>query len=135
MEILFAELKEKEVVNISDGKKLGRIIDILFDVVSGEIKGVVVPGERKFLRKNEDIFVPLSRLKKIGDDVILVSLGQQVTETKLYNEKGNGMGGYYFASQKQNSYNQNYDRYYDNLGQTEGKSYVRFKRLDNKKYK
>ena len=74
MEISFTELKEKEVINVFDGKKLGRIVDILFDCISGEVKGIVVPGERKLFHKNEDLFVPLNRLKKIGNDVILVVL-------------------------------------------------------------
>ena len=42
MEISFTELKEKEVINVFDGKKLGRIVDILFDCISGEVKGIVV---------------------------------------------------------------------------------------------
>ena len=74
MEVSFSELKEKEIINVFDGKKLGRIIDILFDNSSGTVRGVVVPGEKKLFRKGEDIFVPLEKLKKIGDDVILVSL-------------------------------------------------------------
>lgn len=74
MEVCFSDLKEKEIVNVFDGKKLGRIIDILFDTASGSVRGIVVPGDKKLFRKNDDIFVPLEKLKKIGDDVILVSL-------------------------------------------------------------
>ena len=50
MEISFTDLKQKEVVNIFDGKKLGRIIDILFENSTGTVKGVIVPGEKKFLK-------------------------------------------------------------------------------------
>ena len=35
MEISFAELKEKEIVNVCDGKKLGHITDIVFDNENG----------------------------------------------------------------------------------------------------
>lgn len=74
MDISFVEIREKEVVNIFDGKKLGHIIDIIFERESGRVKGVVVPGIKKFMRKTEDIFVPIENLKKIGEDVLLVKL-------------------------------------------------------------
>ncbi len=80
MDIAFTDLKEKEIINILDGKKMGRIIDFLFDIETGQVKGVVVPGERKLFKKNEDIFVPLERIRKIGGDVILVKLKLQETD-------------------------------------------------------
>lgn len=88
MEISFVEIREKEVVNIYDGKKLGHIIDIIFERESGRVKGVVVPGLKRFMRKTEDIFVPIENLKKIGEDVLLVKLAPveaengQVAKTK-----------------------------------------------------
>lgn len=74
MDICFSELKEKEIVNVFDGKKLGRVVDVLFDISTGGVKGIVVPGDKKLFKKNEDIFIPLGRLKKIGGDVILVKI-------------------------------------------------------------
>ena len=50
MEVSFSELKEKEIINVLDGKKLGRIIDILFDNASGVVRGVIIPGEKKLFR-------------------------------------------------------------------------------------
>lgn len=88
MEISFIEIREKEVVNIYDGKKLGHIIDIVFERETGKVQGVVVPGLKKFMRKTEDIFVPIENLKKIGEDVLLVKLAPieaekgQVAKTK-----------------------------------------------------
>ena len=77
MEVSFDSLREKEVINIYDGKKLGHIIDIIFDRQSGKVTGVVVPGIKKFMRKSEDIFVPIENLKKIGEDVLLIKLAPQ----------------------------------------------------------
>lgn len=74
MDIAFTDLKEKEIINITDGRKLGRIIDFLFDVENGQVKGIVVPAKRKIFRKNEDIFIPLDKIRRIGGDVILVKL-------------------------------------------------------------
>ena len=80
MDISFVDIREKEVINIFDGKKLGHIIDIVFDSASGQVHGVVVPGIKKFMRKSEDIFVPISNLKKIGEDVLLIKLSPQDKE-------------------------------------------------------
>ncbi len=77
MEISFDSLREKEVINIYDGKKLGHIIDIIFDRQSGRVTGVVVPGIKKFMKRTEDIFVPIDNLKKIGEDVLLIKLAPQ----------------------------------------------------------
>lgn len=74
MEVSFLDLREKEVVNVFSGKRLGRVIDLVFDVSGGNVIGLVVPGDKKVFRKSEDIFIPLSKLKRIGSDVILVGI-------------------------------------------------------------
>ena len=74
MEVSFLDLKEKEVINVFNGKRLGRIIDIVFDSENGSVLGIVVPGDKKFLRRGDDLFIPLSKLKRIGGDVILVGI-------------------------------------------------------------
>lgn len=152
MEISLAELKEKEIVNVFDGKKLGRIVDILFDVENGLVRGIVVPGERKIFKKGEDIFIPLEKLKKIGDDVILVRLEIKNQNIQNYgnryefekNRKREGLKysydineqnkkfNYYNKNEKVVKLNQNL-----NIGQSQSnyKSYVRFKPINNMKYK
>ncbi|MBR2909212.1 MAG: YlmC/YmxH family sporulation protein [Clostridia bacterium] len=74
MEINFSFLRTKEIINIYDGKRLGRIIDVSFDKESGKVLGFIVPGIKKVFKKSGDIFIPLELIKKIGDDVILVKL-------------------------------------------------------------
>ena len=74
MEVSFLDLKEREIINVYDGKKLGRIIDVVFSNRSGMIRGIVVPGDKKIFRKADDIFIPLEKIKRIGNDVILVGL-------------------------------------------------------------
>ena len=74
MEITFTDLKKREVINVFDGKKLGRITDLVFDIESGKVEGIIVPGEKKIFRKTDDIFIPLEKLKRIGDDVILIGI-------------------------------------------------------------
>ena len=124
MEISFSDLKNKEIVNVLDGKKLGHIIDILFEGSNGSVKGIVVPGEKKLFRKNEDIFVPLQLIRKIGDDVILVRLDMAPK--------------YSFASQV--NFEQKNETAFANLkyfgqGQSNNGSFVRYRPINNKKYK
>ena len=72
----FCELREKEVINISDGKQLGRIVDIAIHC-TGKVVGLVAAGEKKFFKNfsgGESIFIPWNNIVKIGDDVILVEL-------------------------------------------------------------
>ncbi len=75
-DLTFCELREKEVVNTIDGKKLGRIIDMVISC-TGEVIGLVVPGERRSLRvvaSGESLFIPWKCITKIGEDTILAQL-------------------------------------------------------------
>ena len=136
MEISFAELKEKEIVNVHDGRKLGRITDVLFDHLYGEVKGVVVPGERKLFHRSEDLFIPLSKIKRIGDDVILVAIGKMFMKEKYTerNQIDSQQKGDYLSAQNINyvDWERQTSANYNGVGKS---SYVRYKRLDNKKYK
>ena len=79
MEISFCELRAKEVVNMSDGKKFGHIIDMSISL-SGQVLGVLLPGEKSLFKTIGDakcIFVPWRNICRIGDDVILVDLASR----------------------------------------------------------
>ena len=89
MEITFNELKSKEIINIYDGKKLGRAIDLIFNKDVGEVLGIVVPGAQYIFKKSEEIFIPINSVKKIGDDVILVKLSPANNENNIYNQEKN----------------------------------------------
>lgn len=77
MESSFLELKCKDVINVTDGKKLGRISDIVFDLPSGRVNGFVVPmisGGFSLFKSSQNIFVPYNQICKIGTDTILVEV-------------------------------------------------------------
>ncbi len=78
-DLTFCELKEKEVVNVVDGRRLGRLLDIAF-TPGGKITGLIVPGEKKFLKNitcSDSIFVPWRCIVRIGEDAILVELSSE----------------------------------------------------------
>lgn len=77
MENSFSELRSKLVINLVDGKKLGHIVDIIFEQNTAKILGVVVPSNRGFFsifKAKENIFIPYHSICKIGADTILVQL-------------------------------------------------------------
>ena len=78
MEATFQELKAKQVINTVDGKCLGHITDIVFNVVTAKALGFVVPQPNQgfwgLFRSGKEIFIPFDCVCKIGVDVILVEL-------------------------------------------------------------
>ena len=71
-----SDLQEKDIVNINDGRKIGRIIDANIDS-EGKILYLIIDERkniRNFLNNNSDINLSFNQIKKIGSDVILVDL-------------------------------------------------------------
>lgn len=72
-----SELQSKDVVNIANGKKLGKIYDLEIDMRRGKIKSLIIPGEAKLFgwgSNSQEWVIPWRRIVKIGSDVILVRL-------------------------------------------------------------
>jgi YlmC/YmxH family sporulation protein len=70
-----SEFQIKDVVNVSDGKRLGNIGDIEINLTTGKIEAVVISGSGRvlgFFGKDEDVVIPWKNIIKIGQDVILV---------------------------------------------------------------
>ena len=69
------DFREKEVVNVCDGKKLGCVSEVEFNVCDGKLTAIVVPVEGGFLGlgTKERIVIPWDKIVRIGEDVILVN--------------------------------------------------------------
>jgi len=68
-----SDLQNKDIINIFDGKKIGNIIDAKFNITSGVIEKLVLsPSKSLFSLKNSTIEINYSKIKKIGEDVILI---------------------------------------------------------------
>lgn len=81
-DVTFCEMREKEVVNTVDGKKLGRILDMVF-TCNGDVLGIVVPGEKRLFKNiagGDSIFIPWKNITKIGEDTILVELSGSIVK-------------------------------------------------------
>jgi len=72
------DLKNKEVINIYDGKSLGFVYDIEINLEKGVIEGIIVPAQKSFFSffglKDNDYVIKWKDIKRIGDDVILVDV-------------------------------------------------------------
>ena len=70
------ELRNKEVINLCDGSKLGCPTDFEFCVSDGKITAIVIEGQGGFLGfgKSDAIVIPWSKIECVGEDAILVNL-------------------------------------------------------------
>lgn len=79
----YCNLRQKEVVNIIDGRSLGYICDLVFESATGCIKAIVLPcstGLAGFF-KNKEYVIPWKNIIKIGDDVILIEADLNIYST------------------------------------------------------
>lgn len=75
--MLLSELQRKDIININNGKKIGRIIDAEIDSTNGNLKSFVIEQSKyikSMFRSDNDIKINYNQIKKMGQDVILVDL-------------------------------------------------------------
>lgn len=71
------ELREKEVVNVCDGERLGNICDVDFEERTGRICSLIIPGPCKvfgIIGRDSEYIIPYEYVKRIGADVVLVEV-------------------------------------------------------------
>ena len=72
------DLKNKEVINIYNGKSIGFVDDITLNLEKGTVEGIVIPqsggGLFSFFSRGNEIVVPWHCIRRIGDEVVLVEL-------------------------------------------------------------
>ena len=69
-----SELQTKEVINITTGRRIGMIVDVVVDN-DGRIRSLILEekrSNRKFLSSREELEINWQQIMKIGDDIILV---------------------------------------------------------------
>ena len=74
------ELREKEVINICDGEKLGNVCDIEFEERTGKIIALIIPGPCKILGiigRDQEYIIPYECVQRIGSDVVVVEVERE----------------------------------------------------------
>ena len=77
MSTKFTELHCKEVICVSDGRRLGFISDACLEIPSGNVISIIVPGPCRFLGlfgRREDYIIPWNRIVRMGPDIVLVDV-------------------------------------------------------------
>jgi len=82
--ITTCELREKDVVNICDGQKLGCVSELEIDTDCGSVTALIVCGDSisSILFSKNRIRVPWCAIKCIGRDTVLVELHETERDTK-----------------------------------------------------
>ncbi len=71
------DIRNKEVINVYDGRSLGFVEDVELNLEKGTIEAIIIPGDRGFMgifNKSDELVIKWRDIKRIGDDVILVDL-------------------------------------------------------------
>ena len=74
------DFRQKEVININDGKRLGYVFDAVIDEETGKVNALIIPGKGKVMEilsgvRCTNSKIPWKKIKKIGDDIVLVEIG------------------------------------------------------------
>ena len=75
MSMKFTDLQCKEVICVSDGRRLGFVTDVQVEIPQGNICAIVVPGPCRYLGmvgRHDDYIIPWNCIRRIGPDIILV---------------------------------------------------------------
>lgn len=75
MNCCVADLREKEIINLKDGCRLGSVCDVEIDTCTGRVLALIVFGKSKFMgfgARTDDIRIAWEEIEVIGDDTILV---------------------------------------------------------------
>ncbi|MGN1386353.1 MAG: YlmC/YmxH family sporulation protein [Bacillus sp. (in: firmicutes)] len=70
-----SEFQMKDIVSLSNGRKLGNIHDLEIDLQTGQIYAVFVANNSKWrsmFQREEEVRIPWSKITRIGADIIFV---------------------------------------------------------------
>lgn len=72
-----SDLQLKEIIDVSSGKRLGSIIDVIVDS-KGFIRKIMLDQKRSrgkiFSSNKEEVSIEWKNIVKLGDDIILVDI-------------------------------------------------------------
>jgi YlmC/YmxH family sporulation protein len=74
--MLLGDLQQKDVINVVDGSKLGRISNLEIDPLNGKILAITVQTNLRLANLfsgNNNIVIPWNQIVKIGGEVIIVN--------------------------------------------------------------
>ena len=86
--ITSTELRQRDVINLCDGTKIGCITDIELDTCTGQISALILSSGGIFsFVKEPRIALPWNRIECIGEDAILVKISNSEYDTFFKSNK------------------------------------------------
>ncbi|MBR2925483.1 MAG: YlmC/YmxH family sporulation protein [Clostridia bacterium] len=68
------------MIDLADGRRLGKVMDLEFNIQDSRITALVVPSDTSLLQSLRGekcgLVIPWEDVYRIGDDVVLVSIHQ-----------------------------------------------------------
>ena len=71
------EMRNREVISVTNGRRLGVVCDVEIDTCSGKLTSIIIYGKPKlfgFLGREEDLVIPWEEIQVFGEETILVSV-------------------------------------------------------------
>lgn len=70
-----SELASKDIINLTNGGKLGSLgdCDLLIDPQTGAIEAIVVPGRGR-INRGQRLEIPWAAIRRVGPEVMIVDL-------------------------------------------------------------
>ena len=81
-----SELKQQEIINVKDCKRLGFAGDVDFDMKTGCLLALIVPGPGcfcGFLGREKEYIIPYQDICQVGEDIILVDVKEKEVTGKV----------------------------------------------------
>lgn len=74
----FSELASKEIINLTNGERLGPLgdTDLEIDPGSGLIHSILVPPRGRLMRQGRTTVIPWRVIRRIGPEVMIVDLDE-----------------------------------------------------------
>lgn len=88
--LLLSQLRQMEIIDVSEGRRLGFISDIVFDDELTKIESFVVPpqaGIFSLFKKKDEIYIKWDQIKVIGIDIMLVDISGKNANDRNLNQK------------------------------------------------
>jgi YlmC/YmxH family sporulation protein len=79
-----SDLRLREVINVTDGRRLGCIDDLEIDVATGQVTAIILPARARLFHlfpRTDEVVIPWGQIRRIGTDVILVEPAYLVDHT------------------------------------------------------
>ena len=85
MKCFLSDIKEKEIINIKTGQKIGYVDDVEIDTNTSQVLSLIIYGMSRFFGffgREEDVIIKCEDIQIIGEDTILVTIDETIETSK-----------------------------------------------------